>query len=173
MLKFSFSKKVVGCAAGGNVIDVSELRRDGVRRSARKKIIVRNWRVQMAFLAACLCIPLLSFLFVNHGLDPFYDSLEQIQDLSSLVSLNAMTGLSMTTRLIGIRNRMETLVRSINVTEYCPNYGTNSHYSDYMLLSFDEIQQNIELGMSQIKQFVDSNAEEIALGLSRLTNVNH
>ena len=76
----------VGCAAGGDVLDIAVLRKQ-YQRPERKAIEKRSWRVQSAFLVAALLVPVMSLLFLNKGLavvNQSFDKVLEINDVSTV-----------------------------------------------------------------------------------------
>jgi hypothetical protein len=65
--KYLYGEHKVGCAAGGQVVDIRKLAKRGVSRKTRRKHIVRNWRVQSMFLVVGLTIPTLTLILVKVG----------------------------------------------------------------------------------------------------------
>lgn len=171
MLKYSLGSSRVGCAAGGKPVDVSEMRRAGIRKSARKAQIRRNWRVQVAFLACCLSIPALSFVFVNHGLHPFFSSLEEVGTISGQVGREAVEGVQIATRLVSIREGMDALVSSLDVDEYCPNVDFDDADGDANIAVLASVWDGVRHNMDTVRDFVDRHAREFAVGLSRVSEV--
>lgn len=65
--KYLYGARRVGCAAGGQVVDIRKLSKQGVSRKTRRKYIVRNWRVQAMFLVVGLSIPTLTLILMKVG----------------------------------------------------------------------------------------------------------
>lgn len=173
VLKFSCGIKAVGCAAGGDgALDVAQLRRNGVRRAERKARIVRNWRVQLAFLLSCMLLPALSFLFVNHGLNPFYDSLYEVDNLlTDEVIKHASRGSKLANSMMGLNSRLDLFVSSIKMEDYCPNLfnnETNINQTDIGMLGLESLQSSIEESTSSVVDFVKEQAPLLADGLYQL-----
>jgi hypothetical protein len=120
LLKFHYGVDRVGWAAGGDVVDVEYMRKQGISRKHRTQRIRRNWRVQTTFLIASMCIPILSFLLVNHGLEPFIESLTDIDDMANNADTQAYLGIHIGQRITAIYNNLHDLV-SHNVTSSCPD----------------------------------------------------
>lgn len=167
VLKLSFGPSVVGCASGGAPVDVSELRRQHVRRSIRKQQIIRNWRVQAVFVILAFFVPTLSFLMVNHGWIPFTESLEQVVDVSLHVQAKADEGVRIATNLTGSRYRIMRLVESVNIPVHCPNFK-----SSQMAEAFTELNRTMHDGMQQIDDFVEQYVVSLASGLAQAEGVS-
>lgn len=173
-LKFSCGKQKVGCAAGGGPVHVSELKANGVHRKQRKRRIVRNWRVQTVFLLCCMLIPALSFLFVNHGLHPFLDSLDQVDGLTARVREESVAGSKLANKFMRLRDRLQLYAKSVNLDKHCPNlYDTEGEPSSSSpiatSINLDEIQNTVENGIETVNAFVDQHAPQFAMGLSQVT----
>ncbi|GAX19261.1 hypothetical protein FisN_4Lu517 [Fistulifera solaris] len=124
LFKFHYGVDRVGWAAGGDVVDVEYLRKQGISRKHRTQRIHRNWRVQSTFLIASMCIPVLSFLLVNHGLEPFIESLMDIEDMTNDVATQAYIGIYTGQQIDTIYNNLRNLV-SHNVTTLCPDFPSS------------------------------------------------
>jgi hypothetical protein len=73
-----------GCAAGGNVLDIKEIRGDPNLKPKARKIIQRSWKVQSAFFIVAFLIPIASGLFLVKGLKAVNEALVQIQGISDV-----------------------------------------------------------------------------------------
>jgi hypothetical protein len=73
-----------GCAAGGNVLDVQEIRQDPHMKLKLKRIILRSWRVQVTFFLTAFFIPISSGLFLVKGLKAVTEALLDIQDVNDV-----------------------------------------------------------------------------------------
>lgn len=73
-----------GCAAGGNVLDIKEIRGDPKLKPKARKIIQRSWKVQSTFLIVAFLIPIASGLFMVKGLKTVIDALVQIQSINDV-----------------------------------------------------------------------------------------
>lgn len=65
--KYLYGLQKVGCAAGGQVIDIRKLSKAGISRSERRKYIIRNWRVQASFVIVGIMIPTLTLILTKAG----------------------------------------------------------------------------------------------------------
>lgn len=73
----------VGCAAGGNVLDIPQLRQD-YSRGQRKEMERRSWRLQTTFLSCGILLFVLAGLFLHKGLFGLGASLDQVYDISDV-----------------------------------------------------------------------------------------
>lgn len=172
VLKFNCKASRVGCAAGGNVVDVTALRDRKVPRAERRRIILRNWRVQMALLLLSLLIPTLSFLLVNHGLEPFYSSLQDIRSLAVQARSRALDGIEVATDLVYAQNRIGSIVTSLQPEQVCPTYfaagdGTTTTPQIAFLQSYNATLQN---GRNAMNAFVNQYVSRTTLGLSQVAH---
>jgi len=122
----------VGCAAGGELVDVKALREQGVRRWERRARIIRSLRVRNIFLICSIGLIAFSFVFANQGLTPFIDSLEDVLTVSSLTQTRVQHG-------IHLAHLLSTHVKSIrpyldlNITKLCPSYEQTILESQFSL----------------------------------------
>jgi hypothetical protein len=170
VLKYNLKEKRVGCAAGGSVQDVNEMRNNKMTRLARKKRILRNWRTQMVFLACTVLIPTLSFLLINHGLDAFFVSLDEVQGLSASARELAVEGIGVATDITYSQNRVQSILGSLQAEDVCPNVNSTSgaEYSDV----FETFYATLEGGLNDIDAFVDDHVSGMVLGLSQLSRAS-
>lgn len=161
VLKFTFGKERVGCAAGGEPVDVSALRRAKVSRADRRHRIVRIWRTQAVFIFGCMLMPALSFLFVNHGLTPFYHSMSVMVDIASVVEQRAYEGMDTASSILIRRSQIQRVKTSINLTQ-CVN--------DVMQGGVETFNQSLNAGMEQISGFVDGYIPDVMKGLAQVTD---
>ena len=130
VLKFHFKLKRVGCAAGGEVVDIKRLKKvDGLHKFERQTRILRNWRVQSACLGACLAIVPLSVLMLESGLDPFLESLEGIQSINDEVDSRAYRAIQIISQLQEsnaaldqLKRNSTFLIKTLEMKEFCPNF---------------------------------------------------
>lgn len=144
LFKLGYGVDRVGCAAGGDVLDMRRMssssnKRDndgggvgggGVSRKERKRRILRSWRIQGVFLVASVLIPVVSVIMIQLGLDNVTDAMTELQTLTDDVETlayrgwNAVRGLQTATRHLLHDND---LVRGIlgNVTTNISTTGPN------------------------------------------------
>jgi hypothetical protein len=172
VLKYTLKEKRVGCAAGGRVQDVTEMRNNKLTRSARKKRILRNWRTQLVFLACTMLIPTLSFLLVNHGLDAFFDSLDEVEELSGSAHDMALAGIGLATDITYSQNRVNSLLLTLQPEKACPNFDSNGTGLEAQAV-FGSFNSTLQRGMNQINDFVDNRVSSIVLGLSKVSHLSN
>lgn len=73
----------VGCAAGGNVLDIPLLRQQ-YSRGERKEMEQRSWRLQTTFMSFAILLFVLVGLFLNKGLGSMGTSLSYVYDVSDV-----------------------------------------------------------------------------------------
>jgi len=76
----------VGCAAGGNALDVPVLR-EQYDRATRKMMERRSWRVQSTFLIAAVLLFVMAGLFLHKGLYAIGQSLRNVSDINNVSNL--------------------------------------------------------------------------------------
>jgi hypothetical protein len=173
VLTLNYGVDRVGCAAGGEVIDVGALRQAKVSRAERKRRIVRAWRLQSVFLLASLLLPTFSFLLVNRGLIPFVASLDGLVDVNDQVDAKAYRG-------IEIADSMTTLYRDlksipiVDIQSFCPNKNANAidaSASDLLDgLGMYALSETIQSGLATVDSFVLKYLNEIRPGLVQVTD---
>jgi hypothetical protein len=172
VLKYTLKEKRVGCAAGGRVQDVTEMRNHKLTRSARKKRILRNWRTQIFFIGCTVLIPTLSFLLVNHGLNTFFDSLDEVKELSGSAREMAVSGIGLATDITYSQNRVNSLLLSLQPSNVCPNFDSNGTGLDDQSV-FGSFNSTLQRGMNQIDEFVSDRVSSIVLGLSKVSHLSN
>ena len=108
VLKYYYRLERVGCAAGGDVVDVKEMKKAyNLDKFERKRRIRRNWRVQNACLIACITMLPCTILIIQFGLDPFIDSLRDIQQMNDRIDSHAYRGIQTVTQLHEAYNHIQ------------------------------------------------------------------
>ena len=133
MLKFYYKLERVGCAAGGEVVDIKHMKKvQGLHKFERKYRILRNWRVQSACLLACIAILPLSVLMIQFGLEPFIQSLEDVQQINDEVDSRAYRAIQIIVQLQESHAALDQLKRNssfvtttLEMNEICPNFNPN------------------------------------------------
>ena len=74
----------VGCAAGGSILDVEEMRHDPILKPRLRAIIQRSWRIQVAFFLTAFLIPIASGFFLVKGLQTVNKALLEIQNINEV-----------------------------------------------------------------------------------------
>jgi len=130
-LKFYCKLERVGCAAGGEVVDIKYLKKvEGLPKYKRKARILRNWRVQTVCLVACLSILPLSILMLQLGLEPFIDSMTDIQDINDIVESRSFRAIQIITQLQDShkqllafrRNSSSSIQTTLKMENICPDF---------------------------------------------------
>lgn len=84
--KFLYGSKKVGCAAGGQIIDIRSLSKQGVARKTRKQYIIRNWRLQATYQIVAIVIPTLTILLMKGGWTHMNTAFQEVQETLNDVS---------------------------------------------------------------------------------------
>ena len=79
LFKFIYGIRRIGCAAGGEVLDIKQLSKQGVSRKIRKRRIIRSWRLQSTFVITGILIPTTSFIMMQSGWSKVQVAWEQVQ----------------------------------------------------------------------------------------------
>lgn len=108
VFKYYYRIERVGCASGGDVVDVKEMKRVyNLDKFERKQRIRRNWRVQNTCLITCILILPSTILMINFGLDPFIDSLYDVQQMNDRIDSHAYRGIQTVTQLNDAYNHIQ------------------------------------------------------------------
>eukprot|EP00980_Cylindrotheca_fusiformis_P005850 scaffold1228_cov119-Cylindrotheca_fusiformis.AAC.17 len=154
--KFLYGKARVGCAAGGQIVDIRTLSKQGVPRKTRKQYIVRNWRVQTTFQIVAVMIPCLTILLMKSpsaGWRHMDTAVQEVQD-----TLDDMESWSYRGQRIvnGLQRTKQQLEEHVFIQEaiaaetdnasvfdrWCPHSNNNDESSmTYMRDAFLQVQQ--------------------------------
>ena len=108
VLKFYCRIERVGCASGGDVVDVKEMKKVyNLDKFERKQRIRRNWRVQNTCLLTCITLLPCTFLMIKFGLDPFIDSLHDVQQMNDRIDSHAYRGIQTLSQLHDAYNQIQ------------------------------------------------------------------
>jgi hypothetical protein len=179
VLKFYFGRGRVGCAAGGDAVDVREMKKVyNLDKQERKERILRNWRIQTTCLVTCVVLLPFTILMLRLGLNPFIASLVDIQEINDQVDSHAYRGIQIVSQLHDAYSKLSEIQQSnavqntLTLDQICPNRitaltngGDNStndvssknHTSDiYELLGFDptELEDEIILGITDVESII-------------------
>ncbi|KAG7338842.1 hypothetical protein IV203_012788 [Nitzschia inconspicua] len=92
--KYVYGLRRVGCAAGGEVLDMYVLSKPpySLSRKQRQKRVYRSWRLQSAFLLASVLIPVVSIVMMSIGLSTMITSIDELQNWVQDVDALAFRG---------------------------------------------------------------------------------
>ncbi|CAJ1952020.1 unnamed protein product [Cylindrotheca closterium] len=136
--KYLYGAHKVGCAAGGQVVDIRKLAKRGVSRKTRRQHIVRNWRVQAMFLVVGLAIPTLTLILVKVGWGHMDTAMKDVKETLDDVESWSFNGQNIIERLKqterNIRQHefvqqaldLSTPKESTVFDEWCPNQRNSS-----------------------------------------------
>jgi hypothetical protein len=147
----------VGCAAGGGILDVAQLRKDKLPRAKRKRRILRAWRVQWAFLLASILIPITTLVMTRNGLTPFITSLDEVGGISDEVKAVALRGMGIAKSLQSARADLPNSTgaeQPHDVETICPSSAQAlSNVSMMASPPVAMIAKYIEAGLDEVKAF--------------------
>ena len=131
-------------------------------RKERKRRIIRAWRTQLVFMFCCFLLTTFTFLFLNHGLSPFLNSLESISGIASDIDSKTSLAQNIVSSLFGCQSKMHDLASSLNLYQLCPDY-----FRSDVSRNVDLAQLNATLlsGLDQVDTFVRSYITGIAAAL--------
>jgi hypothetical protein len=141
VLKFYYGPQRVGCAAGGNVIDIKEMKKVyNLDKFERKHRILRNWRIQTTCLLTCLVMLPCTILMLKLGLDPFINSLHDIQQLNDHIDSHAYRGIQTVTQLQTALYDLQQQTHQLNLVESNFDiYTTCSNRSNRIISVLDDL----------------------------------
>jgi len=158
LIYLKLSKTDLGCASGGGVIDIAELRkipRD--QRPLSKTMAHRAWRLQAVFLLCGLGIPVATMMFLKNGLFQMIDSLQETAETVADVETLTYEGIRIVDTLTNIRNELveADLSSKLDVKGYCPKLSNSTLLSD---LNLERSTEDIDEFLSDMDTFIDGHA---------------
>ncbi|GKY99358.1 hypothetical protein MPSEU_000890700 [Mayamaea pseudoterrestris] len=169
VFKFFYGRDRVGCAAGGQPINISSLRKKKLSRSSRRSILVRNWRTQAVFLVCSLGLTTLSFVFINHGIDPFTKSLDVVNDAAMAIDATAFEAMQLARTVEQLRDSLVDWAASVNITNSCPDFATSPLAQN---VPFERSTEIIIGGARYVNNFVDKHADGFVSSVGRTTRAS-
>jgi hypothetical protein len=177
ILKVAFPQ-FVGCAGGGQTLDVARLRKEKLPRAKRRRRIQRAWRVQWAFLVASIMIPVTSLIMTRNGLTPFIHSLDEVGSIADEVKAVAFRGMGIAKSLqsarAGLANSTaaQQLQVPFDVESICPSSAQAlNNLSMLAPLSLAMVTKYIEAGLDEVKAFTFY-ADDARMALARIVHVS-
>ena len=79
LFKFLYGIPKIGCAAGGEVLDMKLLSKGGISRKQRKKRIMRSWRLHTAFMVCGVFVTSASLMMMRNGWSKVQVAWEEVQ----------------------------------------------------------------------------------------------
>lgn len=150
------------------MINVSALREMGVRRWQRRNRIARSWRIQSIFAIASFGLITFSFVFVNHGLTPFMESLDSVALTTSIVHTRLLQGTHLTHLLSTHMALLQPYVE-LDVKNLCPNYEESESILDTefsLAVTGDEIRN----ALRQMDSFVQKDLGPLLNGIDKVAD---
>jgi hypothetical protein len=155
-LKFYYGYEAVGWAAGGDVVNVRTMKKNGLKKSDRKIRIIRTWRIQTIFLFCNIMIPPLTFCLFQFGINQFIVTLDELLQVNDVIDSKAYVGLSIIHDMIEqnqflsqlyetnqIYNGMMMIPSFSNDSELrCPISNFMSFNNETTAIAIDDIPQN-------------------------------
>lgn len=188
-------KKAVGCAAGGYVLDVYKLSKEGVRRRVRRQYLLRNWRIQTTFLITGLLFPIATALLIKNGLSQLETSWDEMMEMATDVDSLFFRGLGIVERIskgyegikefdqwhqlsLDIPHSKEASLSSNSPTivyPWCPNVNDNAnltitHVDDHSVAQFNAILAEAVNQLDFIAVFLQEKVPMDSVGLIAATN---
>lgn len=142
LFKFLYGIPKIGCAAGGEILDMKELSKRGISRKERRRRILRSWRIQSTFMICGILVPTVSLVMMKTGWSQIQTAWVEVQEVVDDVEAlafrgwNAMDGLQQSRNDL-IQNKLvqalleqseETTASSI-FASWCPNANSQDRLS--------------------------------------------
>jgi hypothetical protein len=178
--KLLYGKSKVGCAAGGEVLDMIQLSKASVKRKERKKRIIRSWRVQITFCLVCILIPTLSLMMMESGWKPVNAAWEEVQGIVDDVDALAFRGW-------GVLNTLKTtktdllnngLVKAATTNRkqdenvfatWCPNSLNRTQHLAFLQQAMDVVESNTQELVHGFEYYVPNNSDAFE-SITKLTD---
>lgn len=106
LFKFLYGIPKIGCAAGGEILDMKQLSKKGISRKQRKKRILRSWRLQTTFMISAILIPTASLIMMQNGWGRVTLAWDEVQEVVDDAEAFAFRGWNV---LQGLQNSRESL----------------------------------------------------------------
>ncbi len=169
MLKFGCGVHRVGCAASGRIVDVQQLKAQGIRKLQRKRLILRSWRLQttlllciVAFFITMVCWNKLGVLQVVNAVLPalqqINQSIQQLADQGFQIA-NSINRASIPLISNHQQHLTTVLLDSHHHSENCPLANQ---------LPWPLYQRTIQVGLTDLTVFVNTTVQSALTGWSQV-----
>ena len=189
ILKFRYGPTKVGWAAGGDVIDIVQMGKAGIKRKGRKQRILRSWRLQYTFLVACILIPVATAFLVRYGIKSLVPTWAYIQSINDDVESLAYRGVGIIENLDQAKGHLKAIDLTpqavhaknqspqpslYNNATWCPGNSTSGTKLDSVRLEyFNQIMTSIQNQLSNVTQFMDDRIPKNDTSFVVVTEANH
>eukprot|EP00934_Nitzschia_sp_Nitz4_P005002 Nitzschia sp. Nitz4//scaffold159_size51929//23805//26847//NITZ4_006878-RA/size51929-augustus-gene-0.80-mRNA-1//-1//CDS//3329537571//4992//frame0 len=142
----------IGCAAGGEILDMKDLSRKGISRKERKRRVIRSWRVQSTFMVCSVFVPIVSVFMMQSGWGQIQTAWTEVQDMMDDVESlayrgwHAMDGLYHAQTNLTNNKLVQAVVQSDTASifqSWCPD-AANSDSLDLLQDAMDSLQSNTD-----------------------------
>ena len=177
-------KSPIGCAAGGNVIDVQYIKRH--RRDLKphlQAMVNRSWRVQSVFFLASILLPVAIYLFLTRGLTTLVSAVHDLKAINNDIQQLTDRSFGIMESLLKERDRIRQMDQAgmLSVDRHCPNLkldhngnGTAGSIwnttTSQMPIAFLGIDSDLSATLDAMDRLVDENVIYARQGL---TTVRH
>jgi hypothetical protein len=169
LFKYIYGIQRIGCAAGGEVIDIKQLSQEGVSRKKRKQRIIRSWRLQTTFMITGILIPTISLIMMQSGWRNVQLAWEEVQTVVDDVEALAYRGWNVLDALQSSKKNLydNELVQELLYKEqrgavplfssWCPNAQGDERLA-FIQDAMSNLEENTETLMSLFDDYVPENA---------------
>lgn len=178
LFKYAYGLSKVGCAAGGDVLDMIHLAKSGVSRKQRRRRILRSWRLQTTFCILCVMIPCITMMMMEVGWKNLDIAWREVQDVVDDIETLGFKGLNV---INGLQSTKVSLYQNILVQQvlaepnprvsvfdsWCPNASTSKRLH-FFKESMKIIQENTRSTVNLLEDNISDNA---ANGFAMVTDV--
>lgn len=85
ILKVFLGTEQIGCAAGGGIIDVNEIKKKKPELKGKiQDMVTRSWRIQAVFVLCGILLPAATGFFLKNGLRTMVQSMEEISSINNV-----------------------------------------------------------------------------------------
>jgi len=164
----------VGCAAGGSILDVEEMRHDPILKPRLRAIIQRSWRIQVAFFLTAFLIPIASGFFLVKGLQTVNKALLEIQNINEDIESVVFRAIDVTNSLIKARSNIaRTDIHAIaNIEGFCT--GNSTIFANASIpsnLGPNNTSNDVKLAFKDLDVFLDVDLSGATRALNNIVSV--
>ena len=148
--KLVYGVKKVGCAAGGEVLDMVELSKAGVSRKERRRRILRSWRLQTTFCIVGVFIPTVSMMMMEYGWKALHMGWTDVREVVNDAEALAFRGWNVVGSLHSVKDQLfqNALMKEVVegndelFVDWCPNAATSTEAMQALRDVVDSLQLN-------------------------------
>lgn len=124
------------------------------------------YTITFCAIQSAIMIPTFSFLLINHGMDPFLNSLDDLTVVNDEIDAKAFRGLQIANSVTALYQELAT-TPIIDVQSYCPNDTANYALES---LGVHDLSATVESGIETVNAFVRDHISELKPLLQQVTD---